>query len=191
MISARVFQKLLRNRAHRIERSVKEHVSASKSILDCGGGDMLISNLIEERSDVKAFGADVVVAKQAHPRFCVCSGEKLAFQDKSFDMVALIFVLHHTNNPEVVIEECARVSKKHILILEDIFANQLEKKMLKLFDYAGNYLIHKGMNFPYNFKSIAEWHAVFESKGLNLVKSKPIYPNNFQLTRHRMFLLEK
>ena len=179
------------HRANRIERGIRRHLSGASTLLDCGCGSMRVPKLIEERSSIQTFGTDVMNLGAAHPRFCVCAGEQLAFPDNSFDVVSLMFVLHHTDDPADTVRECARVSKRHLLVLEDIYSHPFERQMLKALDVAGNYSISKDMAFPFNFKTIQEWECLFSGLGLQLICSEPIVPNRMRPSRHRLFVLEK
>ncbi|MBI3173702.1 MAG: hypothetical protein HYZ25_08285 [Chloroflexi bacterium] len=65
--------------ANHIEQGIRHHLSGASTLLDCGCGSMRVSKLIEERSSIQTFGTDVMNLGAAHPRFCVCAGERLAF----------------------------------------------------------------------------------------------------------------
>jgi 2-polyprenyl-3-methyl-5-hydroxy-6-metoxy-1,4-benzoquinol methylase len=51
-------------------------------------------------------------------RFLVADAERLAFPDRSFDIVAVHDGLHHLEHPETAIREMARVARRGILILD-------------------------------------------------------------------------
>lgn len=178
-------------RAHRIERSLRKHLEGADTLLDCGSGSMRVAKLIEKRQGLKAYGTDVIHLKAGHTRFCLCAGEHLPFADNSFDVVTLMFVLHHTTDAAVAIKECARVARKRVVILEDIYSHPLEKEWLKFLDVLGNFTISLDMPFPFTFKSVAEWERVFADLGLRLAASERIVPSPLRPSRHRLFLLEK
>jgi len=178
-------------RAHRIERSLRKHLEGADTLLDCGSGSMRVAKLIEKRQGLKAYGTDVIHLKAGHTRFCLCAGEHLPFADNSFDVVTLMFVLHHTTDAAVAIKECARVARKRVVILEDIYSHPLEKEWLKFLDVLGNFTISLDMPFPFTFKSVAEWERVFADLGLHLAASERIVPSPLRPSRHRLFLLEK
>jgi ubiquinone/menaquinone biosynthesis C-methylase UbiE len=71
--------------------------------------------------------------------FSVCSAEKLAFPDNSFDTVIEQNMLHHVGNPELALSEMVRVSKKRIIVLECNRYNPLL--------YVNMTLIHKHEHF--------------------------------------------
>jgi SAM-dependent methyltransferase len=178
-------------RAHRIERSIHKYLADAHTLLDCGSGSMRVTKLIERRTDIKAYGTDVIHLKAGHSRFCLCAGEHLPFADNSFDVVTLMFVLHHTQEAALAIQECARVARRHVLILEDVYSNPLGREWLKFLDVLGNFTISIDMPFPFTFKSVAEWESIFEQQGLRLAASEPIVPSPLRPSRHRLFWLEK
>jgi SAM-dependent methyltransferase len=178
-------------RAHRIERSIRKHLDGANTLLDCGSGSMRVAKLVERRTRIKAYGTDVIHLNAGHMRFCLCAGEHLPFADNSFDVVTLMFVLHHTRDAAIAIKECARVARKHVLILEDIYSHPLEKELLKFLDVLGNFTISLDMPFPFTFKTVAEWECTFEKLGLHLAASEKIVPSPLRPSRHRLFLLEK
>jgi ubiquinone/menaquinone biosynthesis C-methylase UbiE len=48
----------------------------------------------------------------------VCDGTRLPFEDNSFDFVYTINTLHHTKNPEEILGEMMRVSKRTVVVGE-------------------------------------------------------------------------
>src|SRR5687767_5194984 len=123
--------------------------------------------------------------------FCLCSGENLAFKSDSFDVVFLIFTLHHITNPMRALQEGLRVANKMLIVLEDVYQNQPELQLLKILDWYGNILISKDMNSPFNFKTENEWKSVFESLDTKLITVEGIRPTAWRPSRHRLFVLEK
>jgi ubiquinone/menaquinone biosynthesis C-methylase UbiE len=178
-------------RAQRIEQALHKHLEGAETLLDCGSGSMRVAKLIEKRLGLKAYGTDVIHLKAGHARFCLCAGECLPFADDSFDAVTLMFVLHHTADAAVAIQECARVARKRVLILEDVYTHPLEKEWLKFLDVLGNFTISLDMPFPFTFKTVAEWERIFTGLGLRLAASEKIVPSPLRPSRHRLFLLEK
>lgn len=152
---------------------------------------MLISEMLQEKCGVTAFGADVIRLNQTNDHFCLCSGENLAFKSGCFDIVFLIFTLHHISNPMHALQEGLRVANKRLIVLEDVYQNQLELQLLKTLDWYGNIFISKDMNFPFNFKTETEWKSIFKSLDAKLTTVESIRPTAWRPSRHRVFVLEK
>ena len=152
---------------------------------------MRIAEMLHKQRGIKAFGTDVIRLNQTGHHFCLCSGERLAFKDESFNSVLLISTLHHMTNPIEALKEGLRVAKKRLIVLEDVFQNQLEFRLLKTLDLYGNILIAKDMSFPFNFKTETEWKAIFESLDTKLIAVESIRPIPWRPSRHRAFVLDK
>lgn len=85
-----------------------------KSTLDVGAGD---GSKLAQMGGIKKVGTEmtaetVALARKKHPKikFVQSEGEKLPFPDNSFDAVTCTFVLEHTENPKLVIDEIYRVT---------------------------------------------------------------------------------
>jgi len=91
--------------------------------------------------------------------FCplLYNGEIMPFEDKKFDKVLLISVLHHTQNPISVLKEAKRISHK-IIIIEDIYRNIWQQYLT----YAMDTLVNFGFsNMTYQNQNDAEWKNIF------------------------------
>ena len=97
---------------------------------------------------------------------------KKASRSLDFDAALLLTVLHHSDNPELVLKETARIAKK-IVIIEDIYSNKIQQYLTYFMDTLVN-LGHSKMT--YQNKSDAEWKQVFEALQLKLVaeSSRPV-----------------
>ena len=178
-------------RANQIATQLSKFVHRNETVLDCGCGSMRISEILQEKSGVTAFGADVIHLNHNNSNFCLCSGENLAFKSGCFDVVFLIFTLHHITNPMLALREGLRVASKRLIVLEDVYQNQQELQLLKILDWYGNIFISKDMNFPFNFKTENEWKSIFKSLDTKLITVESIRPTAWRPSRHRLFVLEK
>ena len=50
----------------------------------------------------------------------------------------IVDVLHHCNDPVSVLKECARVSKRWVLIKDHVSDSVYDEKILKFMDWVGN-----------------------------------------------------
>jgi ubiquinone/menaquinone biosynthesis C-methylase UbiE len=178
-------------RASRIANYLAEHIPPGETLLDCGCGTMLIAEMLQQRHGIKAFGTDVIHLDQSNHLFCLCSGESLAFKTGAFDNVCVIFALHHMSDPVVALKEFLRVTKKSLVVLEDVYQNAFELRLLKTLDYHGNRVISESMSFPFNFKTESEWMRIFDHLKTKLTVTESIRPNPCRPSRHRLFALEK
>jgi hypothetical protein len=90
-----------------------------------------------------------------------------------------------------VIDECLRVSRHRLIILEDVFRNRVERELLKALDWLGNRSISPNMPFPFTFRSEQQWLDLFREMKLAVCGVESIRPVPWRPTRHRMFVLER
>ncbi len=103
-------------------------ISGVQSILDIGCGTGILYEVLQEEGFTGAYvGTDIShemleVGRKRYPgiNVQVMDCEKLAFADRTFDVVFMRSVLHHVSKPINAIKEMCRVSKKHILISEPL-----------------------------------------------------------------------
>lgn len=145
-------------------------------VLDIGCGNGIIDQkIILKNKDVKIIGVDVFKRIKTAIPVTIFDGKKLPFADNQFDCVLFIDVLHHTHNPEILIQEAQRVTKKIIIIKDHYAQNKLNYYTLKLMDWIGNK--SHSVNLTYNYYTKNTWKLVFNN--LNLYKNEEI--NNLHL----------
>jgi ubiquinone/menaquinone biosynthesis C-methylase UbiE len=94
------------------------------SALEVGSGEGYILYYIQEvRPDILLIGSDiseemVCLARNRHREiiWCVAKAENLPFLDGSFDLVIACEVLEHVLDPNIVLKQLRRVSKKFCII---------------------------------------------------------------------------
>jgi len=130
------------------------------SVLDIGCGDgQLALALMKLRPDLKIEGVDVVARPKTLIPVAQYDGVKLPFADKSFDYVTIVDVLHHTDDPTVVLSEASRVARHGVVIKDHLREGFLAHETLAFMDWCGN--IGDGVPLPYNFLSRSEWQGAF------------------------------
>lgn len=131
------------------------------TILDVGCGDGRIAQAIHERKpNLQFLGLEVMARETCSIKHTLYDGHHLPFEDKSFDYVMFVDVLHHTHNIEQLLSEANRVAKKGIVIKDHNANNILDYWLLAIADWVGNWPY--GVHLPYNFKSPQEWGTIFE-----------------------------
>jgi ubiquinone/menaquinone biosynthesis C-methylase UbiE len=175
---------------------IKRHLHPGESLLDVGGGTGFFAKWLSEHAGVAATVSDIVdyngsrdrtlpFIHQPDPRRVPCA-------DGSFDVVMLMFVLHHIETPdlqELLLREATRVARKRVIVIEDTPVSAWDWRMNKLFDWILN--IRHGIPTPFTFRSAAGWSEAFSRNriGLTDVKSfRSVWPS-FGLYRQSMFIL--
>jgi SAM-dependent methyltransferase len=153
-----------------LSRALADAIPARGTVLDIGCGDgQLARALMKIRPDLKIEGVDVVARPKTLMPIAQYDGITLPFADKSFDYVTIVDVLHHTDDPTIVLAEASRVARNGVVIKDHLREGPLAQATLAFMDWCGN--IGDGVPLPYNFLSRSEWQAAFFKARLQLVNS--------------------
>lgn len=151
-----------------LSRQLAKAIPNRGSVLDIGCGDgLLAAALLKLRADLRIEGVDVVARPRTLIPVALYDGTTLPFADKSFDYVTIVDVLHHTDDPSIVLAEAARVARQGVIIKDHLREGFLAQETLSFMDWFGN--LGDGVPMPYNFLSRTEWQAVYFKARLQLV----------------------
>ena len=169
---------ILPRRAQRLADLLADLIPQNASVLDVGSGDGQIDELIlEKRSDVKIHGLEVSFREKSAFPVTYFDGKTLPFGDSSFDVVMFVDVLHHTDDPMILLREAVRVTIKHIAIKDHLLEGLLAGMRLRFMDYVGN--ARHGVALPFNYWTGQQWEQSERSLGLQKrteVKKLGLYP---------------
>ena len=153
-----------------LSRELAAAISGRGTVLDIGCGDgQLALALMRLRPDLKVEGVDVVARPRTLVPVSQYDGVRLPFPDKSFDYVTIVDVLHHTNDPTVVLSEASRVARMGVVIKDHLREGWLAQATLAFMDWCGN--VGDGVPLPYNFLSRAEWQLAFLKSKLQSLRT--------------------
>ncbi|MFQ6049901.1 MAG: class I SAM-dependent methyltransferase [Candidatus Paceibacterales bacterium] len=168
-------------------------IGENEEILDIGAGCGWIGQCLRKKKNAQVTLLDVIDFNQTDLKLILYDGKKMPFLDNSFDVVLLICVLHHCDEPLEVLKEAKRVTKDRIIIIEDTFTFWFEKPFLYFLDTLINLVVGLFLTTPFsenmafNFKKISEWKKIFSSLNLKLIYKKEW----FQSRRLACFVLKK
>ena len=143
-------------------------LSKTEKVLDVGAGTCNICEILRER------GTEIASLDVRNLSFVdgispiIYDGRKMPFGDKSFDVALILTTLHHTIEPQVVLQEARRVARK-IIIIEEIWENEVHKRLTFLLDSLLNL---EFINHPHSNKKDVEWRVLFYQLGLRLKETK-------------------
>jgi SAM-dependent methyltransferase len=154
-----------KRRARVLSRQLAEIIPQDAEVLDVGCGDGEIAWLVgQARPDLRIRGVDVLVRPDTRIPVEQYDGSTLPCTDKSCDVVTLIDVLHHCDDPRAVLGEAARVARQAVVIKDHTREGVGAAFTLRLMDWVGNH--QYGVTLPYNYWSQSEWQAAFEGLGM-------------------------
>jgi ubiquinone/menaquinone biosynthesis C-methylase UbiE len=116
--------------------------------------------------------ADVVDMNVTTLPHIVYDGHTLPMRADSYDLVVLVFVLHHASDPETVLREVRRVLRSDgtVVVIESVYTNGMNHALLRILDRLANRLRSRGaMNAQeahLAFDTAEGWRRRFEALGL-------------------------
>jgi SAM-dependent methyltransferase len=133
-------------------------------VLDVGCGDGLLGRTIRNRRpDVALTGMDVLVRPATHIPVQEFDGLTLPVDDLAVDVILLVDVLHHADDPMRLLKEAARVARQAIVIKDHVQAGWVDRQTLRIMDWTGN--AAHGVALPYNYWSAREWTLALQRIG--------------------------
>ena len=139
------------------------------AVLDVGCGDGLLAKLIGElRPDLTLEGIDVLVREGTHVPVRAFDGRHIESAEKSYDAVMFVDVLHHTDDPEILLTEAVRVARQCLIIKDHTRNGLLAGLTLRFMDWVGN--ARYGVALPYNYLSRLQWLAIARELGLMIAQ---------------------
>ncbi|MBN1399434.1 MAG: class I SAM-dependent methyltransferase [Anaerolineae bacterium] len=156
-------------------------------VLDLGSSAGHLARALSARLPGTCFlGLDTHIQPDPLIPMACARGQALPFPDRTFNRVMLIDVLHHDEHPERILREAARVSKGDILLKEHYWEHALDRQLLRVSDWLGNWPY--GIRMPYRFMSLNQLYALFEAahlrvRSLECLRFAPIDPAKHLLVR--------
>nr|WP_300975968.1 class I SAM-dependent methyltransferase [Yoonia sp.] len=153
-------------------------VPPAAQILDVGTGDGQIAKLIcEKQAGAQVQGIDIMLRDKTHIPVTLFDGTTIPFDENSVDVVTFVDVLHHTDDPQRLISEAARVARHAVIIKDHLSENAFDHATLRLMDWVGN--APHGVVLPYHYAPRADWDGWFAQAGLAtdvFDTAIPLYP---------------
>ncbi|GAC1471874.1 MAG: hypothetical protein NVSMB9_18480 [Isosphaeraceae bacterium] len=147
---------VFKRRVRRLAEMLAFHIPRNANVLDVGCGNGELDLLIQQlRPDISISGIDILVRDRPHISVKPFDGRTIPSTDKSFDVVMFVDVLHHTDDPLVLMREAARVTRADILIKDHTANGILAFSTLRFMDRVGNK--RHGVTLPYNYWPRQRW----------------------------------
>jgi len=178
---------VFKRRVRVLSHLLAEELNEGSTVLDVGCGDGTIATAImAQRPGLTFEGVDVMLRPTVAIPAQAYDGVTLPYASKSFDWITIVDVLHHTDDPSLVLRECGRVARRGVVIKDHLREGIGAEGTLRFMDWVGN----RGhdVRLPYNYLSRAEWDAAFAEAGLKAVtwrQKLSLYPKPFDLAFDR------
>lgn len=162
----------LDSRAEFFARIFEKYLEPRSRILDIGGGWGFYAEPLEKRGhdctvlDIIKPGyqrAPVVIYDPRHP---------MPFADKSFDVSLIVTVMHHAPDPAAILREARRVTKKTLIVVEDLYHHELGRWWTIFRDQLYNF---EFFGHPCQFRKKREWMKLFMDCGFEPYRDEQVY----------------
>lgn len=154
-------------RVRRLAEVISGMLEPGWSVLDIGCGDGALAAMIERRVEqVSIEGCDVLVREHTAIPVHPFDGRTVPRRDGAVDAVLLVDVLHHTDDPLVLLREAARVASTAVIIKDHRLDRPLAAGTLRCMDWIGNHA--HGVALPYNYWPLERWRSAWSALGLEV-----------------------
>lgn len=144
-----------------LARHFAELIPDGSTVLDVGAGDGgLAAAIIARKPNLIFKGIDTLVRKETQIPVEVFDGRNIPSENQTTDYVLFSDVLHHTEDPMILLREAARVARRGVMIKDHLVRGLLARPTLRFMDKVGNRRF--GVKLPHNYWSPKQWDAAFE-----------------------------
>ena len=191
----------LKSEAERVERaraefnfsSIQAHVPQACKLLDVGAWSCYLGPMLRDRKGCEVLCLDVVNVNKTDIPFQVFDGRALPADARSYDVVLLLYVLHHAVDDQPLLDEARRVLRDDgcLLIAEDS-VDGLWNRVLTVGFHIWLWLVTR-MSCDGRFRTTGEWRKRLHATGFEVVEAiflghhlgRFLWPNNI------LFVLRK
>lgn len=161
----------LDRRAEAFVSLFKEYIPFSADVLDIGGGWGYYAEPLERERKSKVTVLDVRKPQFHKAPVVTYDGDRFPFSDRSFDVSLLITVLHHVGSPEKVLQEARRVTRRFVIVVEDLYRSAMGRLWTIWRDMMYNL---EFVGHPRQFKTKEEWFECFKQLGFRVESEQEV-----------------
>lgn len=165
-------QQIRRDYYHRQVDQLSTLLSPGQTILDLGSGTGYLGRQVRNHFVANIVCADVQDRNSSDVPFVIADGSALPFVNRTFDIVFLCYMLHHSSAPDCVLAEARRVACGIVIVIEDTPRNLLER--LTGFLHGVTFRL-VGKRNAMSMHSADEWEVAFARARLQVVQTVPVH----------------
>ena len=163
------------------------------TILDIGCGDGFPAFVIKQTfPNITCLEKKAETVKKEYDHTVIeANAEKIPFGENDFDVSLLFYVLHHSDNPKHVLKEAARVTSKHIIIVEEFYKSSLNRALMVAYDIIINLALYPDEKLVPNFLKEEQLSQFAGEFGLHLVKEHTYKRKWYRPPHKKLLVFEK
>jgi len=167
-----VRKKVYAHRARWTARHLRSFIKRENRVLDIGAGDCRLAKLLVKRIGCEVVPVDVEDFNDTDLPLTLFDGKRLPFDDDSFDVVLLIFVLHHAEDVKACLEEARRVARQSVVVFEDVTTGLWDRFVFRTFHHWLAW--SEKISYPYREWRPAQWTELAKSLELSQAAAIPL-----------------
>jgi ubiquinone/menaquinone biosynthesis C-methylase UbiE len=178
-------------------RRIAPHLEPGQSLLDLGAGTGFMARWLRDHSGVRPTLTDLVNYPNRDPELAFIHQRDpghVPVDAGSFDVVLLMFVLHHmprTEDQERLLDEAVRIAKRRVIVAEDTPTSRVDHLFNVAWDWVLN--LRHGVPTPFTFRSVDAWEQSFKERDLSIAHVetyRPLWPT-LGMYHHTLFVLDR
>lgn len=177
-------------RAKRSFELVKDYIVGEK-VLDLGAGDGLLALEIKEQLKKEVVLVDVVNYNYTDlPLILYDPEERIPLADEEVDTTILYTVLHHASDPQHLLKEATRITKKRLVIMEGYVEEDDIRMTNSFFDWFYNRVIgDEDINVPLNFLRVKAWEKILKALAFDVSETIYLGINEPVVPEHQILII--
>ncbi|MFH0984603.1 MAG: class I SAM-dependent methyltransferase [Candidatus Omnitrophota bacterium] len=161
----------LEARAEKVVQLFENQILQGSRVLDLGGGWGFYAEPLKKRGH-EHLVLDVVDPGYKKAPVVLYDGQRIPFPDQSFDVTILVTMLHHVPDPEALFREVYRVTRRKVVVVEDLYHHALGRFWTLCRDRILNV---EFMEHPHQFRKDGSWRDFFRAAGFEVGSFKSFY----------------
>lgn len=178
---ARMHKPIYEHRLKVLVAEILPRLKPGDRVLDvgCGNGTLGAALMADPRcpTGVTVEGLERVVRGGEPIKVHAYDGKVMPQDAKSYDAVIVADVLHHEEQPDRLLRECARVSRRLIIVKDHRITGPLTRWRVSLMDWAAN--APYGVPCLFRYNTLEQWRAEPKKLGATIeheLTSMNLYP---------------
>ncbi|MGD0140548.1 MAG: methyltransferase domain-containing protein [Tepidisphaeraceae bacterium] len=163
---ANIRRRVYAHRARWTARHLARFIKPTDRVLDIGAGDCRLVVRLQKTVGCQVVPVDVEDFNVTDVPLTLFDGRRLPFPDDSFDVVLLIFVLHHAEDAKAILTEARRVCRRRVIVFEDVTSNFWDRFAFRTFH---RWLAwSERISYPFREWKPAQWSELAGSLGFRV-----------------------